>query len=141
MSPNAGEGGGGGVAGSQPMSTAVHMKPPYLTYGIQGAWRRSCLCTASCTKKEGASPSATLLHTSIFSVKGIINNIILVLFARKILGMGFWASGRKTTAAKCVPLQIIYLDDSILHCLLKVLSFYDAIPYFSCFICLERKPV
>ncbi len=29
----------------------------------------------SCTKKEGASPSDTLLHTSIFSVKGIIEGV------------------------------------------------------------------
>ncbi len=42
MSPNAGDGGGGAVAGSRPMSTAVHMAPeknfgdltPYLIYAF-----------------------------------------------------------------------------------------------------------
>ncbi len=44
MSPNARRVGGGGVAGSQPMSTAVHRSPnklwrsPYLTYGWPKHW-------------------------------------------------------------------------------------------------------
>ncbi len=33
MSPNAG--GGGGVAGSQPTSTAVHMEPKYVNFGAE----------------------------------------------------------------------------------------------------------
>jgi hypothetical protein len=68
MSPNAGGWGGGGVAGSQPMSAAVHMEPPknfgdltpYLTYGV--AEYLSCLSVVTGTLDSLTSPQDLFLY-------------------------------------------------------------------------------